>query len=50
MIHISRKAKRAYLGLLSLIALVILLVGLFFDVYDFTIDLVITIAFWGGLV
>ena len=44
----SRKAKRAYLGLLSLIALIILLVGLFFDVYDFMIGLVIAIAIWVG--
>jgi len=42
----SPKAKRAYVSLLGLIGLVILLVGLFTDAYDFMIGLICAIAIW----
>ena len=44
----SRNAKRAYISILSLIGLIVLLVGLFTDAYDFMIGLIIAIAIWVG--
>jgi len=44
----STNAKRAYVGLLGLIALIVLLVGLFTPAYDFMIGLIIAIACWIG--
>jgi hypothetical protein len=44
----SKNAKRAYISILSLIGLIILLVGLFTDAYDFMIGLIIAIACWTG--
>ena len=47
-LNMSRTAKRAYISLLGLIGLVILLVGLFTEAYDFMIGLIIAIAIWVG--
>jgi len=44
----SKNAKRAYISILSLIGLIILLVGLFTDAYDFMIGLIIAIVCWAG--
>ena len=44
----SKNAKRAYISIISLAGLIILLVGLFTDAYDFMIALIIAIAFWVG--
>jgi len=44
----SAKAKKAYIGLISLVGLIILLVGLFTSAYDFVIGLIVAIALWVG--
>lgn len=44
----SKKAKQAYISILSLIGLVILLVGLLTPAYDFMIGLIIAIVCWVG--
>ena len=44
----STNAKRAYVSLLSLIGLIFLLVGIFLDVYDFVVGLIIAIVCWVG--
>lgn len=44
----SKQAKRAYTSLLGLIGLIVLLVGVFTDAYDFIIGLIIAIAIWVG--
>lgn len=41
-------AKRAYISLISLAGLIVLLVGLFTDLYGFLIGLIIAIALWVG--
>lgn len=42
----STNAKKAYISLLSLVGLVALLAGLFLDVYDFFVGLIIAIVLW----
>lgn len=44
----SRNAKRAWVSLISLAGLIVLLVGLFTDLYGFLVGLIITIALWVG--
>jgi len=44
----STNAKKAYISLLGLLGLVVLLVGLFLDVYDFMLGLIIAIVLWVG--
>ena len=48
MINLSKNAKTAYVSILSLIGLIILLVGLFTDAYDFIVGLIIAIVCWSG--
>jgi len=47
-ILISKRAKRAYISLLSLVALAVLLIGLFTAAYEFMIGLIIAIIIWVG--
>jgi len=47
-ILISKRAKRAYVSLLSLAGLAVLLVGLFTAAYEFMIGLIIAIIIWVG--
>jgi hypothetical protein len=42
----SKKAKATYVSILSALGLVVLLVGLFTDLYPFMTGLVIAIACW----
>jgi len=42
----SKKAKTAYVSILSALGLVVLLVGLFTDAYPFMTSLIIAIACW----
>jgi hypothetical protein len=44
----SANAKKAYIGLISLVGLIIFLVGLFTSAYDFVIGLIVAIALWVG--
>jgi hypothetical protein len=44
----SRNAKIAYVSLISLVGLIVLLVGLFTNAYDFFVGLIIAIACWVG--
>ncbi|ADJ26679.1 hypothetical protein Dehly_1391 [Dehalogenimonas lykanthroporepellens BL-DC-9] len=44
----SRKAKQAWISLISLAGLIVLLVGLFTDLYRFLVGLIIAIALWVG--
>jgi len=44
----SRNAKIAYVSLISLVGVIVLLVGLFTNAYDFFVGLIIGIACWVG--
>ena len=44
----SRKAKRAYISILSALGLIILLVGIFTEALSFWVGLIIAIACWVG--
>ena len=44
----SPQAKSAYISIIGLVGLVVLLVGLFLQVYDFIIGLIIAIVLWIG--
>ena len=44
----SKRAKKAYISLFGLVALIVLLVGLFTSAYSFQIGLIIAIAIWVG--
>lgn len=44
----SANAKKAYISLISLVGVIVLLVGLFTDAYDFIIGLIIAIVLWVG--
>jgi multisubunit Na+/H+ antiporter MnhF subunit len=45
---VSKNVKNTYVSLLGLIGLIALLVGLFTNVYNFTIGLIIAIVLWVG--
>lgn len=44
----SKRAKKAYISLFGLVALIVLLVGIFTSAYHFWIGLIIAIAIWVG--
>ena len=44
----SQQAKIASISVISLVGLVVLLVGVFTDVYSFTLGLIIAIVCWVG--
>ena len=44
----NKKTKQAYVSLMSLAGLIFLLVGLFTELYDFMVGLIIAIALWVG--
>ncbi len=44
----SQRAKIASVSVIGLVGLVVLLVGVFTDAYDFTVGLIIAIVCWVG--
>ena len=44
----SREAKRAYVSILGALGLIILLVGIFTELYDILVGLIVAIACWIG--